>query len=144
MKALHTPAAHDLSLPEFAATYPEHGEVRARTRHRRASEASLAQGPRTGEGPSGLGERFYGAGAVDAHVHETLAPLMRGQDPRRTEHLAARAEGYLGWHSTGAETRGNSTFDIRTYNTCAGTDDIKDDTDQSAEELCYRLNLQIQ
>jgi L-alanine-DL-glutamate epimerase-like enolase superfamily enzyme len=103
VKALHTPAAHDLRLPEFAATYPEHGEVRARTRHRRASEASLAH-PRTGEGPSGLGERFYGAGAVDADVHETLAPLMRGQDPRRT------------------------------YNTCAGTDDIKDDTDQSAED----------
>ncbi len=106
---------------------------------------------RTDEGPVGLGETFYGAQAVEAYVHETLAPLALGEDPRRIEHLAARVEGYLGWRSTGAEMRGNSAFDIalwdmwgratgqplaqllggftrpaiRTYNTCAGPDYIK-------------------
>ncbi|MCA0870811.1 mandelate racemase/muconate lactonizing enzyme family protein [Seohaeicola saemankumensis] len=110
----------------------------------------------TDAGLTGLGETFYGAFAVEAYVHETLAPLMVGQDPRRIEHLAQRAEGYLGWRSTGAETRGNSAFDIalwdllgkltgqpvaqllggmtrdriRTYNTCAGVDYIKDDSGQ--------------
>ncbi len=110
----------------------------------------------TDEGLVGLGETFYGARAVEAYVHETLAPLMLGEDPRRIEHLAAKAEGYLGWRSTGAETRGNSAFDIalwdlwgkatgqpvaqllggftrdriRTYNTCAGTEYIKDDSGQ--------------
>ncbi|EPX78688.1 mandelate racemase/muconate lactonizing enzyme family protein [Salipiger mucosus] len=111
----------------------------------------------TDEGVTGLGETFYGARAVEAHVHETLAPLMIGQDPSRIEHLAQRAEGYLGWRSTGAETRGNSAFDIalhdlrgeghgpspsaqllggftrdsiRTYNTCAGLDYMKEDAGQ--------------
>ena len=110
----------------------------------------------TDAGLHGLGETFYGAQAVEAYVHETLAPLMLGQDARRIEALAQRAEGYLGWRSTGVEMRGNSAFDIalwdlwgkatgqpvaqllggytrntiRTYNTCAGTDYIKDDTGQ--------------
>ena len=110
----------------------------------------------TDEGITGLGETFYGARTVEAHIHETLAPLMIGEDPRRIEYLAARAEGYLGWRSSGAETRGNSAFDIalwdilgkatgqpiaqllggftrpaiRTYNTCAGIDYVKEDTGQ--------------
>ena len=110
----------------------------------------------TDEGIHGLGETFYGAKTVEAYVHETLAPLTIGEDPRRIEHLARRAEGYLGWRSSGAETRGNSAFDIalwdilgkatgqpiaqllggftrpsiRTYNTCAGTDYVKEDTGQ--------------
>lgn len=110
----------------------------------------------TDEGVTGLGETFYGARAAETYLHETLAPLVLGEDPRRIEYLARRAEGYLGWRSTGAETRGNSAFDIalwdlwgratnqpvaqllggftrpaiRTYNTCAGVAYIKDDCGQ--------------
>ncbi|MCX2721015.1 mandelate racemase/muconate lactonizing enzyme family protein [Roseibium salinum] len=113
----------------------------------------------TDEGVTGLGETFYGAGTVEAHIHETLAPLMIGEDPRRIEYLSLRAEGYLGWRSSGAETRGNSALDIalwdlmgkvtgqpvaqllggftrpwiRTYNTCAGTDYVKEDTGQQTD-----------
>ena len=105
----------------------------------------------TDEGLTGLGETFFGAASAEAHVHETLAPLMLGEDPLRIEHLARKAEGYLGFRSSGAETRGNSAFDIalwdllgkataqpvaqllggftrdriRTYNTCAGTEYVK-------------------
>jgi len=102
----------------------------------------------TDEGVTGLGETFMGAAAVEAHVHETLAPRMIGQDPSRIEHLAGLARCYLGFRSTGVETRAASALDIalhdlagkatgqpvahllggftrdriRTYNTCAGSD----------------------
>ncbi len=110
----------------------------------------------TDEGVTGLGETFFGAGAVEAHLHETLAPLVLGEDPLRIEHLARRAEGYLGWRSTGVETRAASALDIalwdifgkvcgqpvaqllggmtrpdiRTYNTCAGTEYVREATGQ--------------
>jgi L-alanine-DL-glutamate epimerase-like enolase superfamily enzyme len=84
---------------------------------------------------------------VEAYVHEALAPKVLGRDPLAIDRLAKDLTGYLGFRSTGAETRGNSAFDIalwdlfgkatgqpiaqllggfsrqkiRTYNTCAGT-----------------------
>jgi galactonate dehydratase len=113
----------------------------------------------TDEGIIGLGETFFGAGAVEAYIHETLAPLVIGEDPLRIEYLARKVEGYLGWRSTGAEARGNSAFDIalwdlwgkstgqpvaqllggftrdsiRTYNTCAGNDYIKNNEGQTTK-----------
>ena len=113
----------------------------------------------TDEGNTGLGETFFGAGAVEAYIHETLAPLVIGEDPLRIEYLARKVEGYLGWRSTGAEARGNSAFDIalwdlwgkstgqpvaqllggftrdsiRTYNTCAGNDYIKKNEGQTTK-----------
>jgi galactonate dehydratase len=110
----------------------------------------------TDEGLSGLGETFFGAETVEAHVHEWIAPRVIGQDPLAIDRLAADLVGYLGFRSTGAETRGNSAFDIalwdlwgratgqpiaqllggftrdriRTYNTCAGPVYIKDTTGQ--------------
>jgi galactonate dehydratase len=35
----------------------------------------------TDEGLVGLGETFFGARAVEAYVHETIAPYLLGQDP---------------------------------------------------------------
>ena len=113
----------------------------------------------TEEGVTGLGETFFGAGAVEAYIHETLAPLVIGENPLRIEYLARKVEGYLGWRSTGAEARGNSAFDIalwdlwgkstgqpvaqllggftrdsiRTYNTCAGNDYIKKNEGQTTK-----------
>ena len=115
----------------------------------------------TDEGVTGLGETFFGAGAVEAYIHDTLAPLVIGEDPLRIEYLARNLEGYLGWRSTGAEARGNSAFDIalwdlwgkataqpvaqllggftrdsiRTYNTCAGNDYIKKDEGQNTRNF---------
>ncbi len=101
----------------------------------------------TDAGFVGLGETFYGAAAVSAYVHETLAPQMLGQDPLRIEaHSRKLLQNYVGFKSTGAEIRGASAFDIalwdiwgkatkqpmyqllggacrdkiRVYNTCAG------------------------
>ena len=105
----------------------------------------------TDEGLVGLGETFFGAGAVEAHVHDTIAPRVIGRDPLEIDKLSADLVGYLGFRSSGGETRGNSAFDIalwdifgkalnqpiaqllggftrreiRTYNTCAGPEYIK-------------------
>ncbi len=105
----------------------------------------------TDTGLSGLGETFFGAATVEAHVHEYIAPRVIGRDPLEIDRLAADLAGYLGFRSSGAEMRGNSAFDIalwdlfgkamnqpiaqllggftrreiRTYNTCAGTEYVK-------------------
>jgi galactonate dehydratase len=112
----------------------------------------------TDEGLTGLGETFFGPGAVEAHLHDTVAPLVIGRDPLAIDRLSADLVGYLGFRSTGAEMRGNSAFDlalwdvfgqatgqpvaqvlggftresIRTYNTCAGPDYIRKATGQQS------------
>ena len=113
----------------------------------------------TDAGISGLGETFFGAATVEAHLHEYVAPRVIGQNPLAIDRLAGLLSGYVGFRSTGAEMRGNSAFDIalwdlfgkavgqpiaqllggftrteiRTYNTCAGTDYIKNPTGQCTQ-----------
>lgn len=113
----------------------------------------------TDEGLVGLGETFFHAATVEAYVHEVIAPQVIGRDPLQIDLLAADLVGYLGFRSTGAEVRGNSAFDIalwdlfgkatnqpvaqllggfsrqeiRTYNTCAGVEYIKDGTGQQSD-----------
>ena len=98
------------------------------------------------EGPVGLGETFYGAGAAEAHVHEFIAPYLLGKNPLEIERHAQKMVGYLGYVGSSAEMRGFSAVDmalwdlwgqatnqplfqllggacresIRIYNTCAG------------------------
>jgi L-alanine-DL-glutamate epimerase-like enolase superfamily enzyme len=101
----------------------------------------------TEEGLVGLGESFRGAQAVEAVLHEQVAPWLIGQDARRIEAISRYLmTPYLGFSSTGAETRAASAVDIalwdlagkrhgipvhealggaartsiRAYNTCAG------------------------
>ena len=112
----------------------------------------------TDEGIIGLGETFMGPKSVEAYLHETVAPKIIGEDPLQIEKINARLAGYyLGWRSSGAETRGNSAIDIalwdifakahgkplcdilggrsrdtiRVYNTCAGYKYIRDSRAQS-------------
>jgi galactonate dehydratase len=111
----------------------------------------------TDEGITGLGETFYGVRAVEAHVHEFIAPRVIGRDPLQIDLLAQDLVGYIGFRSSGTEVRGNSAFDIalwdifgkatnlpiaqllggftrkeiRTYNTCAGTEYVKRNTGQN-------------
>jgi L-alanine-DL-glutamate epimerase-like enolase superfamily enzyme len=112
----------------------------------------------TDEGLIGLGETFFITQTVEAYLHEFVAPRILGRDPLQIDLLASELTGYLGFRSTGAEVRGNSAIDIalwdlfgkatgqpiaqllggfsrpeiRTYNTCAGTEYIKDDTGQTS------------
>lgn len=118
----------------------------------------------TDEGLVGLGETFFGAEAVEAYVHETVAPKVIGRDPLEIDKLSADLVGYLGYRSTGVESRGNSAFDIalwdlfgkstglpiaqllggftrpdiRTYNTCAGTEYIKKATGQNTANYALK------
>src|SRR3954454_1976951 len=101
----------------------------------------------TDEGLVGLGESFRGAQAVEAVLHETIAPWLIGRDSRRIEAVSRHVmTPYLGFASASAEVRAASAVDlalwdlmgkrhgipvhealggasrtaIRTYNTCAG------------------------
>lgn len=111
----------------------------------------------TDEGITGLGETFFGAATVETYIHEYVAPRVIGRDPLEIDLLASDLRGYVGFRSSGAEMRGNSAFDIalwdifgkttnlpiaqllggftrreiRTYNTCAGTEYIKKATGQA-------------
>jgi L-alanine-DL-glutamate epimerase-like enolase superfamily enzyme len=112
----------------------------------------------TDEGVTGLGETFFGAATVEAHVHEWIAPRVIGRDPLAIDALSRDLVGYLGFRSSGAEVRGKSAFDIalwdlwgrateqpvaqllggftrqsiRAYNTCAGINYIKKATGQAS------------
>jgi L-alanine-DL-glutamate epimerase-like enolase superfamily enzyme len=101
----------------------------------------------TDDGLTGLGESFRGAPAVEAVIHDQVAPWLLGRDARRIEAISHHLlTPYLGFHSSGAEVRAASAVDlalwdlagkrhfipvhealggaartaIRAYNTCAG------------------------
>ncbi len=111
----------------------------------------------TSEGLIGLGETFMAPGAVEAYIHEALAPKVLGRDPLQIDLIAQVARDYLGFRSSGVETRAASALDIalwdilgkvcnqpiaqllggfsrqkiRTYNTCAGSAYMRQDQGQS-------------
>jgi L-alanine-DL-glutamate epimerase-like enolase superfamily enzyme len=101
----------------------------------------------TDEGLTGLGESFRGAEAVEAAIHEHVAPFLLGRDSRRIEAVSRHLmTPYIGFGSASAEIRAASAVDIalwdlmgqrhgipvhealggaarteiRAYNTCAG------------------------
>ena len=101
----------------------------------------------TDSGLIGLGETFYGAGAVEAHIHDTLAGRLLGRNPLHIEAIHRDMLNLpMAQSSTGAEYRAASAVDIalwdlfgkvcdqpvhqmlgglcrpkqRVYNTCAG------------------------
>lgn len=67
----------------------------------------------TDQGSIGLGETFYGAAAVEAHIHDTLAVRLLGRDPSRIEALnRAMTDLPMAQSSTGVEYRAASALDI--------------------------------
>ena len=110
---------------------------------------------RTDEGITGLGESWFGTGAVQADVHERIAPLLLGEDPSLVEALSRKLRPYVGFFGTGAEMRACSAVDVAlwdvagkaagkpihdllggalresvpVYNTCAGPDYVSQTSD---------------
>ena len=109
----------------------------------------------TDAGVTGLGETFYGAGAVEAHLHDTLAQRLLGRNPLHIEALHREMLNLpMAQASTGVETRAASAVDIalwdlfgrvcnqpvhqmlgglcrdrqRIYNTCAGYGYVRSNT----------------
>jgi L-alanine-DL-glutamate epimerase-like enolase superfamily enzyme len=103
----------------------------------------------TDEGLTGLGEAFRGAAAVEAVIHDAVAPWLLGRDSRRIEAVSRHLlTPYVGFGAASAEVRAASAVDmalwdlagqrhgipvhealggavrdaIRAYNTCAGYD----------------------
>jgi L-alanine-DL-glutamate epimerase-like enolase superfamily enzyme len=101
----------------------------------------------TDEGLVGLGETFFGPRAVEAQIHETVAPLLLGKQALQMDrHGRTLQNQYLGFSGSGVEMRAASAVDIalwdlfgqatgqplhqclgglshdkvRIYNTCAG------------------------
>src|SRR3954447_9688976 len=67
----------------------------------------------TDSGVIGLGETFYGAGAVQSHIHDTLAGRLLGRNPLHIEALHREMLNLpMAQSSTGAEYRSASAIDI--------------------------------
>lgn len=71
------------------------------------------------DGYRGLGETFFGSQAVDAYLHESVAPYLLGQDPRDIPRHARTLRQYVGFYGTGVEQRGNSAIDIALWDLVA-------------------------
>lgn len=109
----------------------------------------------TDAGVVGLGESWFGCAAVEADLHERIAPLILGQDPSRIEALNRLMRPYVGGFGAGAEIRALSAVDvalwdiqgqrlglpvfellggatrerIQVYNTCAGPSYVTESSD---------------
>ena len=115
----------------------------------------------TDEGLVGLGETFYGPGAAESHIHETIAPLLLGENPLLVGRHHSKLIGYVGFSGASAEQRGRSAIDIalwdiwgkatgqpihqllggavkdsiRVYNTCAGYRYVRKSSGQGTENF---------
>lgn len=71
----------------------------------------------TDEGLVGLGETFRNVGAVEAYIHETVAPYLLGQEAPRPLYHHERMSRWMGNHPAGypsrsVEVSGNSAIDF--------------------------------
>jgi galactonate dehydratase len=113
----------------------------------------------TDTGVVGLGEAFYGASAVEAHLHDTVAGVLLGLADLTPERAARLLTPYVGYQAGGVETRARGAVDValwdilgqvaglplsdlfggavrdpvRIYNTCAGSSYVRTSTRQSSE-----------
>ena len=66
----------------------------------------------TRDGLTGLGETFYGAQAVEAYIHEAIAPRLSGADCQNIEGIRRALLPYVGYQGAGAEMRAISAIDL--------------------------------
>lgn len=116
------------------------------------------------DGTVGLGESFFGAAAVEAYIHETAAAVLCALPDATPEAAAIALRPYLGYQGGGVETRGNAAIELalwdalgktsglslnrllggpvrtelRTYNTCAGSDYVRSSSRQTSSNWGLR------
>jgi galactonate dehydratase len=79
----------------------------------------------TDDGLTGLGETFRGAEAVEAVLHEQVAPWLIGRDARHIEAVSRHLmTPYLGFNSTGAEIRAASAVDLALWDLAGRRQDV--------------------
>jgi len=72
------------------------------------------------EGVTGLGETFYGASVVQAHLHDVVVPTLKADTPIAEPRAVARSiSGYVGYSGSGAEVRARSALDIALWDIAA-------------------------
>ncbi len=64
------------------------------------------------DGLVGLGDTYFGASAVEDHIHEIAAPQLFGSGEINPQRVAMDLLPYVGYQGAGAEMRGNSAIDI--------------------------------
>jgi galactonate dehydratase len=110
------------------------------------------------DGQVGVGETFYGAASVEAYVHEIAALALQAPGRHSPARVSGLLSGYVGYSGSGTEVRGNSAIDIalwdllakqsnrplrellggpfvesiEIYNTCAGNDYVRSNSQQSS------------
>lgn len=119
------------------------------------------------DGVSGLGETFYGASAVEAHLHDVIVPTLESEKPPADPTEVAQAiSGYVGYSGSGAEVRARSALDIAlwdiaakraglplrkllradsadsipSYNTCSGLNYVSAESRQSSSNWGFNGN----
>lgn len=72
------------------------------------------------DGITGLGETFYGATSVEAHLHDVIVPTLMTEKPDATpQAVSAVVEGYVGYSGSGTEVRARSALDIALWDIAA-------------------------
>lgn len=72
------------------------------------------------DGVTGVGETFYGASSVEAHLHDVIVPVISSDRPAATPSDVSRVlQGYVGYAGSGSEVRARSAFDIALWDIAA-------------------------
>lgn len=67
---------------------------------------------RGADGHTGLGEAFFGPAAVEAYLHEQVAPILLTESDPTPERVAKSIAPYVGYQAGGVEVRGNGAVDL--------------------------------
>jgi len=72
------------------------------------------------DGFTGVGETFYGASSVEAHLHDVIVPAIVSDHPVATPFEVSRVlQGYVGYAGSGSEVRARSALDIALWDIAA-------------------------
>jgi galactonate dehydratase len=67
---------------------------------------------RSADGLEALGEAFFAAGAVEAYLHDQIAPVLLGLSDPTPERVSALLAPYVGFQGGGVETRAIGAVDL--------------------------------